>query len=550
MARRKKKSDERLDVSKTRIALYARVSTSNQVKTHEDQMDSCDVQESRLRAAVKLRKEIHGTNQEVVGVFRDDGVSGKSLERPALKRLLAAVRAGSIDLIVVTRVDRLTRTLTDFYHFNEVLKKHGVEFQSLQENFDTTTAMGRAMLNLVLVFAQMYRETASENTRAANRRRAQDGFWVGGRTPLGYVRDKETRKLKVVPEEAELVELAFSRTLDLASALGAAKWLNESGHRQRKGNKFTHDAVLRMVQNKIYLGLVTYEGEAYAGQHEAIIPRDLFARVESVLAANDRRQYRNADDGDHDYLLTGLLQDSNGYAMTTSSATNHQGRRYPYYQSIGPRKKIGYECEVDRVPAVHLEEAVVRVIRDLAGNERAIETGVEEANQQVANRAKPLRRELRSLRNELASLTAKTDQLLDAIMDAGIETSTTARRRLGEMEARQGEIQGRLLQLQTELAAVEGYEIDVDAVRRTLVGFDAAWDHLTAAERKEVLELLIDRITVKKDEIILDLYDGRGVAVPDPEEANPRPPFTGKNRGFVSDLVWLRRRGSNSRPGG
>ncbi|MBL4689339.1 MAG: recombinase family protein [Nannocystaceae bacterium] len=411
--------------------------------------------------------------------------------------------------------------------------------------------MGRAMLNLILIFAQMYRESASENTRAANHRRAKDGLWVGGRTPMGYVRDGETKKLRVVEKEAELVRLVFNRALELSSALRTAKWLNGQGHRHRNGKKFSHDAVLRILKNRLYRGVIVYDGAVYEGQHDAIVDSEAFARAESMLDANNHRQYRAPEDREHDYLLTGLVCDSTGAAMIAKPGRSQTGKLYPYYESSGLRKQIDHKCEVKRLRAEHLEDAVVSVIRELATDSAAIAEGVEEANRLSRSRADPLRAEARGLRVELASVKDGAERLLDTIVEAGIESSTTARRRLREAEARQAEIEARLMSLRSELAELDGQEVDVETVQSMLIGFDGAWDRLTVAERREVLELLVDRIVVKKDEIILDLYDGSGAKVlREPEKANPRSRLGGKNRGFVSDLVWLRRRDSNSRPGG
>jgi len=208
-----------------RVALYTRVSTEMQANKEEG---SLETQEARLRAAVMARAGEH----EIRHVFREEGVSGKSLDRPALQRMLDHVRKGDIDLIIVTRLDRLSRSLLDFYEMHRLFETMGVQFVSLNETFDTSSAVGRAMLKLVLVFAELEREQTAERTRLAIQARAERGLWNGGAPPLGYDSLRQG-KLDVNPAEADLVKAIFERYLTLRSAHRVATWLNAQGYRQK-----------------------------------------------------------------------------------------------------------------------------------------------------------------------------------------------------------------------------------------------------------------------------------------------------------------------------
>ena len=304
----------------------------------------------------------------MLGYPRLCGFSGGNTDRPALQRLLEDVRAGKIDIIVVYKVDRLTRSLADFAKLVELFDQHGVSFVSVTQQFNTTTSMGRLTLNVLLSFAQFEREVTSERIRdkiAASKRK---GLWVGGRAPFGY--QTKDRKITVVKKDAECVRTIFRSYLKLGSI-----YLLMAELRKRKiltkartvktgkttgGIPFTSGPLSYLLRNRFYIGEVVYKGEILPGEQPAIIDRGLFEAVQAKLAQqqNNHVQTRSKTDA----LLTGRIFDDRGNRMSPSH-TCKNGVRYRYYISLpllqGHRKNAG---SIDRVPAAEIERAICLAI--------------------------------------------------------------------------------------------------------------------------------------------------------------------------------------------
>lgn len=493
-----------------RVALYTRVSTDLQASKDEG---SLDTQEARLRAALASRAGDH----EVRHVFREEGESGKSLDRPALQQLLARVRARDIDLLLVTRIDRLSRSLLDFYEVHRLFEDNGVQFVSLNETFDTSSAVGRAMLKLVLVFAELEREQTAERTRTAMKARAERGLWNGGHPPLGY--DSEGNgHLTINPAEAELVKLIFARYEEMRSTVTLARWLNEHGHRQKVyvsrrrgktgGRKFSVSTVQGMLKNRLYLGEIDHKGETFEGQHDALIEREAFERVQGIIATNHKGAHGPPLRAQYDYLLTGVLRCSCGHALTTS-AGNGRGGRYHYYRCVGIQKKPGHECAVRQVRAERIDEAVMEIVRETARDPRLLAEAVEEANRMAREQVDPLRQRVETLRREQAEAEAEGQRVLHQILSAGIGASATAKKLLADVEDRQAQLRAALNQAEGELATREAEHLDLEVIVDAIRGFDVAFDHLTLAEKREFLQLMCKQVVVEPDQVTVELYEGR-----------------------------------------
>ena len=272
-----------------RCAIYTRKSTEHNLDLA---FNSLDAQREACEAYIK--SQAHEGWRLIPDHYDDGGLSGASLDRPAVQSLLADVRAGKINIVVVYKVDRLTRSLADFAKLVELFDRHGVSFVSVTQSFNTTSSMGRLTLNVLLSFAQFEREVIGERVRdkiAASKRK---GIWVGGPVPLGY--RCIGKKLVVVPEEAETVRTIFRRYLDLGSLGALTADLDRSGIRTkavvrldgsvRGGIRFGVGALAHLLKNRFYIGEVVYRGEVHRGEHEPILDRDLFEAVQARLAAN------------------------------------------------------------------------------------------------------------------------------------------------------------------------------------------------------------------------------------------------------------------------
>ncbi len=340
----------------TRCAVYTRKSTEEGL---EQAFNSLDAQREACEAYVLSQR--HEDWTLVKTAYDDGGFSGGNMDRPGLKRLMADVQAGHVDVIVVYKVDRLTRALSDFAKIVEVLDARGASFVSVTQAFNTTTSMGRLTLNVLLSFAQFEREVTGERIRdkiAASKRK---GMWMGGPVPLGYL--VENRKLVVEEREAELVRHIYNRYLELSSVVELADELNGQGHRtkvqqrasgpHRGGCEFRRGSLYHLLSNRIYRGQMVHKGEHFAGEHPAIVPQDLWDRVQEKLRGNasgTSRRLRSQQPS----LLVGMVWDGQGRAMTPSHATK-VGRRYRYYVTR-PDQLDGFPAW--RVSAHDLEKLV------------------------------------------------------------------------------------------------------------------------------------------------------------------------------------------------
>ena len=297
-------------VKPVRCAIYTRVSTDHGL---EQDFNSLDAQYDAAQAYI--RSQAHAGWALIRTRYDDGGYSGGSTDRPALQRLLADVKAEKIDVIVVYKVDRLTRSLADFAKLVELFDGHGVSFVSVTQQFNTTTSMGRLTLNVLLSFAQFEREVTSERIRdkiAASKRK---GLWVGGMVPLGYA--TRDRKIVVVDEEAERVRTIFRRYLELGSLNRLMADLRERGivtkarslksGRTVGGIPFTRGSLAHFLRNRFYIGEVVFKGEVFPGEQPAIVDRDLFDAVQAKL--NDQRHNHTVARGTSEALLIGRIYD-------------------------------------------------------------------------------------------------------------------------------------------------------------------------------------------------------------------------------------------------
>jgi site-specific DNA recombinase len=360
-------------VKPVRCAIYTRVSTEHGL---DQEFNSLDAQYDAASAYIK--SQAHAGWTLIRSRYDDGGYSGGSTDRPDLQKLLDDIRARKIDVIVVYKVDRLTRSLADFAKLVELFDAHGVSFVSVTQQFNTTTSMGRLTLNVLLSFAQFEREVTSERIRdkiAASKRK---GIWVGGTLPLGY--EIKDGKIAVVEEEAELVRSIFRRYLELGSVNELLRDLKARNIRTktrllstgatRGGIPFGRGALYYVLSNHFYIGEVKYKNEILPGEQPPIMDRALFdaVRQKSLAQWSHRTVIRNKSD----HLLIGLLFDDAGYRMIPTHATK-AGIRYRYYVStpvLHGEAGTASAGSVSRVPAADIEDVIIKSLKEhLAANQ-------------------------------------------------------------------------------------------------------------------------------------------------------------------------------------
>jgi DNA invertase Pin-like site-specific DNA recombinase len=346
------------NVRKLRCAIYTRKSSEEGL---DMEFNSLDAQREACEAYVASQRSEGWAL--VRDRYDDGGISGGTLERPALKRLIADIQEGLVDVVVVYKIDRLSRSLLDFSKLVEVFDAHGVTFVSVTQSFNTTTSMGRLTLNILLSFAQFEREVIGERIRdkfAASRKR---GMWMGGYVPLGY--DVRERKLVVNEAEAALVQRIFQGFVETESCTKLVQLLRAEGATTKRGRLLTKSDVYRILSNRVYLGEAVHKGTSYPGEHEAIITQAQWDAAHAVLQVNPRvriNRTRNATAP----LLRGLIFDSEGRAMSPSHSRGRGGRMYRYYVSQAVLQGGATERpEIARLPAGEIEAAVVAQVRAL-----------------------------------------------------------------------------------------------------------------------------------------------------------------------------------------
>src|SRR5450755_3770767 len=353
-------------VKPVRCAIYTRVSTEHGL---DQEFNSLDAQYEASSAYIK--SQAHAGWTPIRSRYDDGGYSGGSIDRPDLQRLLEDIRAHRIDVIVVYKVDRLTRSLADFAKLVELFDTHSVSFVSVTQQFNTTTSMGRLTLNVLLSFAQFEREVTSERIRdkiAASKRK---GLWVGGTLPLGY--EMKDGKIAIVEKKAELVRSIFRRYLELGGVNELMRDLKERNIRTktrrlstgttRGGIPFGRGALYYVLSNHFYIGEVKYKNEILPGEQPPIMDRALFEAVRQKSLA--RWSHRTVVRNKSDHLLTGLLFDDAGHRMIPTHATK-AGIRYRYYAStpvLNGEAKTAPAGSVSRVPAADIEDTVVKSLK-------------------------------------------------------------------------------------------------------------------------------------------------------------------------------------------
>ena len=345
-------------VQKRRCAIYTRKSSEEgldmEFNSLDAQREACEayIASQRAEGWVLVRDR-----------YDDGGVSGGTLERPALKRLLADTEEGLVDVIVVYKIDRLSRALMDFAKLVEVFDRNNATFVSITQAFNTTTSMGRLTLNILLSFAQFEREVIGERIRdkvAASRKR---GMWMGGFVPLGF--DVRDRKLVVNPTEADLVRAVFTGFVETRSGTMLLRRLQESGAATKRGKPFTKTDIYRVLNNRVYLGEAVHKGTAYPGEHAAIVTVAQWEAAHAVLQVSPRVR-RNQTVSQTPTLLRGLIFGSDGRAMSPTHARGKRGQISKYYVSQSVLKGSAADGpEVARVPAGEIEAVVITQVRAL-----------------------------------------------------------------------------------------------------------------------------------------------------------------------------------------
>jgi site-specific DNA recombinase len=511
-----------------RCAIYTRKSTDENLDSGFNSLD-----------AQREAAEMYAASQQQEGWMvlpdrYDDGAySGATLERPAVQRLMADVRAGRLDAILVYKIDRLSRSLLDFTKLVEELEQHKVSLVSVTQQFNTTTSMGRLTMHILLSFSQFEREVIAERIRdkiAAEKRR---GRWVGGAPPLGFDVDREHRRLVTNVDEAAVVRLIFRRFLQLGSVVGLVRELNSKGYTTKArvtkkgkavgGAQWNAGSVYRTLNNPAYVGLIRHKEQTYAGEHEAIIDQTLWDDVQDTLAKNHVAR-GNTTRAKTPSLLRGLIRC--GHCGTAMGVTYSQKgkKRYRYYLCVRAGKN-GYDsCPVKNVPAGDVEEAVLAQLRRVFQAPEVLTEAFHVIQRREEQDRGQLTTERLAINGEIATLKANASTLIHSNLGQ-IDQSVFVAEELGRMERQVEGLNRRLHLVNTELGLLEKSPTTEAGLLAELEVLDRIWNELFPAERDRLLHLVVESITVNPNGLVLVLKaDGISSVIAElaPESGEPQ----------------------------
>ncbi|MCC9598926.1 recombinase family protein [Stieleria sp. JC731] len=545
MAKRKRKAE----VRKKQAAIYCRVSTFDQ---NRGDYSSLEDQEQRLRRAADE------DGYEVFQVFKEVA-SSANLDREELGKMLG--KLDQIDAIYVTKLDRLSRSMSDWCRINELLGDRDCALVSVTQKIDTTTTMGRFFRDLLMLFAQFEREMIAERTYEKMAEQAKQGRWSGGHPILGY--DAVDKKLVVNEEQAELVNAIFDKYLEVASIARTSRWANDCGYRTKavtysngrkvKPRKFTRADIQRMLSNITYIGKVRFDEMEFDGEHEGIIDEKTFIEVQKLMDARKEKP-RRGDQSQQDTLLLGLLRCGYcGNAYTTSFVNKKMKdgstQRYYYYKCTTKSKQNAAACCGADLKAQLIDDAVVEYIRDLAKKPKHLAAVIASATEANREGVKHLEAERTKLSKELTKLEKASLALVDRLADPALQGIGAITDRLAALEKDQQSLKSRITELTLQIRDRRDQDISSEEVQEAYEDFAGLWEELDFDERQYALRLLVKQISLsfkkkeKAGEIQIEAWGRR----PTPLRVSLEKARNGKLRNQDGRLP---RQDSNLRQGG
>ena len=551
-------------VSGDQVAIYVRVSTEDQANKPDSSNDN---QIHRCRQYL-LSQGYPSSVVDGVRLYREEGFSGKDTNRPELQRLLRDIRAGSVKVLVFTELSRISRSVSDFLALVAFLEECNVQFVSLREKFDTTSPHGRLIMIVLVALCQFERETTSLRTRLAMRDRAEKGLFNGGSVPLGY-ESAEKGHLSINEEEAHIVREAFKVYLETGSVAKTATTLKERGYRRRswtsirgrrhEGGPVAWNTVAHILKNPVFAGLKAVnlkardlppeevlalpEEERYRlveAVWDPIIDLDTFERARDLLAENRKRTANTIAPKDHEYVLQGIVRC--GTCGATLEGASSKKQSYHYYRH--PRGTRTPECTQASWRAEVVEEAVLGRLSRLAEDNELLEAVVQKANDRIEDAAPDKARELSASRKHVTALKAEHEGLVERLMAAPpgkVPASFWERAEAMERDVHAAEAE--VVRINSELAEVGKSHIAPDEYRKALQRFQDVYERLDVLQRGDLLAYLLDGVEVEGQELRIALLG----QVP---ETGRLDELTNGTDQYRQPSSWLRRRDSNSRPGG
>lgn len=494
--------------------LYARVSTDLQAQVKDG---SLDTQLDRLSKYVELKDGSDGEEWKAVDLYREEGKSGKDTGRPEFQRLLEDIQSGKVNTVLCTKIDRISRSLIDLLEFQKYLDSIDVSFISLNENWDTSTPMGKFVLTIIGAAAQLEREQTAERTREKMQWRAEQGLCNGGRI-LGYDIDPENPGIPPVnDQEKVLVNLIFETYVEKKSLKPVAQFVNSKGYRSKLytsrrgrvqgGNKFMKTTIHRILTNPFYIGKIVHKGNVYEGQHKAIIPIELWEKVQKIIASNQGVLKRPRKHGHYTFLLKGLVRCGKcGSHMVPFFTYNRHKNPYFYY-ACNRDLKIGKDaCDMGFVPARALGDLVAKRLTQLQKNPQKVSALVSDASLQSSQKLQELSDAQGIHEQHRTQVERKIGNLVDSLAEGGANVKAIGQK-IVELEEQKEELDAGLQDLKSEIVAIKKKVVNFDTFADTLTTFSELYADATLDERKELMQLHIHQLVWNPNKLRMAIYE-------------------------------------------
>ncbi|MBT5855418.1 recombinase family protein [bacterium] len=491
-----------IDMTPVVVALYIRVSTDRQAK----EGDSLEEQESELKKFCDFR------NYRIHQIYIEKGKSGGNTNRPEYKKLVADIEAKKITAVVVKKLDRLSRSLLDFEQLMTTMQRNDVEFISLRENFDTTTAMGKAMLRVALVFAQLEREQTAERIKDVFAWRAEQGLYNGGTRPFGY--DSVSSELIPHKQEKKIIQFIFETFIKTKSTTIVANECNVMGFRNRNGAMWDKRQLHKILNHPVYLGKIRWNSQIFTGIHQPLVSELLFNQAQTIFS--ERKVYRKSK------IVLGLLKGvlfcgECHHLMTPNYTKKKNGKIYRYYRCVSTLNPKGKPCINKYFNMEKANKIVLQKVLSCATEQQLqnISNHVEKKNDEVRKELTVIQIEIEGMENMLESIKSKKETYLDSL----ISNQFVAKEReminskIDEFTLQEKQLKGSIMKLQFEYTQKEEQISSVERLKKELVFFKINSQSLETNELKKWLLDTIERIEIFKDETVVMNFKGIALLV-------------------------------------
>ncbi|MFA5143254.1 MAG: recombinase family protein [Candidatus Omnitrophota bacterium] len=434
--------------------------------------------------------------------YDDGGYTGANTERPALRKLIADIKEGKINCVVVYKVDRLSRSLLDFVQLLELFEKNNVVFVSVTQAFNTNNSMGRLTLNILLSFAQFEREIISERVKDKMGAARKKGKWLGGRPILGYDLDKANHRIVVNEKDAQLVREIFDLYLKKRTLLSVAKILNEKGYLTKRhptksgdhgGIRFKASNISHILNNVLYIGKVKYNGELYKGSHDAIVSDETFNKAQEIIAGNRVRRDYSKNTPNTGLLGSALHCKACNSLMFHTYSSKKDGRKYRYYVCLNAHKRGYSGCPTRSVNAQDIENAVVVSLIKIANESELRKEALRDVNEQIQKEIETHNKEMKTLIKDARTLNEKIETVKESLKNPDCN-KRELELQLKNLTAKHGDFDRLLTEARVKEMTLGQKLITDHELSQALIMNSPIWETLFPQEKYKALKLMVKRI--------------------------------------------------------